>query len=65
VFGAGKLPSVGRSLGEGIRALKRGLEGESEEEKKIKKEETKKEVGDLPKEKESGGESSPAQVSKQ
>jgi len=31
VFGAGKLPQVGSSLGEGIRSFKRGLNGAEKE----------------------------------
>lgn len=34
LFGPGKLPSVGKSLGEAIRGFKKGLESESSEEKK-------------------------------
>lgn len=34
VFGPSKLPSLGKSLGEAIRGFKKGLEDDSEEEKK-------------------------------
>ncbi len=34
IFGAGKLPSVGRSLGSAISEFKEGVKGEDEEEKK-------------------------------
>lgn len=34
VFGASKLPELGRGLGEGIRNFKKALSGETEEEKK-------------------------------
>ena len=30
LFGAGKIPQLGRGLGEGIRNFKRGLKGEDE-----------------------------------
>jgi sec-independent protein translocase protein TatA len=36
LFGASKLPEVGRGLGEGIRNFKKALAGETEEEKKVK-----------------------------
>jgi sec-independent protein translocase protein TatA len=36
LFGAAKLPEVGRGLGEGIRNFKKALAGETEEEKKVK-----------------------------
>jgi len=36
LFGASKLPEVGRGLGEGIKNFKRALSGETEEEKKAK-----------------------------
>ncbi|GAB6065021.1 twin-arginine translocase TatA/TatE family subunit [Aquifex pyrophilus] len=39
LFGASKLPEVGRGLGEGIRNFKKALSGEQEEKKDIKKEE--------------------------
>lgn len=32
LFGAGKLPQLGRGLGEGIRNFKRGLKGGADEE---------------------------------
>ncbi len=38
LFGASKLPEVGKGLGEGIRNFKKALSGEEEQEKKIKKE---------------------------
>jgi len=40
LFGASRLPEVGRGLGEGIRNFKKALSGEEEEEKgrEIKKE---------------------------
>lgn len=31
IFGAGKLPEVGASLGKGIRSFKKGLAGEDQE----------------------------------
>lgn len=38
VFGPGKLPALGKSLGEAIRGFKKGLEdGSAEESKKIEK----------------------------
>jgi sec-independent protein translocase protein TatA len=37
LFGARKLPEIGRGLGEGIRSFKSSLSGESEEEKKEEK----------------------------
>ena len=36
LFGASRLPEVGRGLGEGIRNFKKALAGETEEEKKVK-----------------------------
>jgi len=33
IFGAGKLPSVGRSLGSAISEFKEGVKGDEEEEK--------------------------------
>ncbi|MCS7263091.1 MAG: twin-arginine translocase TatA/TatE family subunit [Aquificaceae bacterium] len=41
LFGAGKLPEVGRSLGEGIRNFKRALSGEEEKVKEVKGQEVK------------------------
>ena len=38
LFGASKLPEVGKGLGEGIRNFKKALSGEEEQEKEIKKE---------------------------
>ncbi|RUM29243.1 MAG: twin-arginine translocase TatA/TatE family subunit [Aquifex sp.] len=39
LFGASKLPEIGRGLGEGIRNFKKALSGEEEEKgKEIKKE---------------------------
>lgn len=34
VFGAGRLPQVGKALGKGIREFKRGVKGEDEQEPK-------------------------------
>jgi sec-independent protein translocase protein TatA len=34
IFGPSKLPALGRSIGEGVKNLKRGLKGEEEAEKK-------------------------------
>ena len=36
VFGVGKLPQVGNTLGKGMRAFRRGQSGEDEEEEKPK-----------------------------
>ncbi len=41
LFGAGKLPEVGRALGEGIRNFKKALSGEEEKIKEVKGEEIK------------------------
>ncbi len=41
VFGPGRLPSLGRSLGEAIRGFKKGLEGKSKESEKIEKQQIK------------------------
>ncbi|HID66061.1 MAG TPA: twin-arginine translocase TatA/TatE family subunit [Aquificaceae bacterium] len=38
LFGASKLPEIGRGLGEGIRNFKKALSGEEEKGKEIKKE---------------------------
>ncbi len=35
LFGAKKLPEIGRGLGEGIRSFKSSVSGESEEEEKV------------------------------
>ncbi|WP_461832425.1 twin-arginine translocase TatA/TatE family subunit, partial [Aquifex sp.] len=35
LFGASKLPEVGKGLGEGIRNFKKALSGEEEQEKEI------------------------------
>lgn len=43
LFGAGKLPEVGRSLGEGIKNFKKAISGEEEKVKEVKGEEVKKE----------------------
>ena len=32
LFGAGRLPQIGGSLGKGLRSFKRGIEGRSDEE---------------------------------
>ncbi len=37
LFGAKKLPEIGRGLGEGIRSFKNSLSGEEEKEEKIVK----------------------------
>jgi len=34
IFGVGKLPQIGKSLGEGLKSFKQGVGGESEEAKK-------------------------------
>lgn len=34
IFGVGKLPQIGKSLGEGLKSFKKGVSGEEEEEKK-------------------------------
>lgn len=46
IFGAGKLPSVGKSLGEGIRGFKEGMRDKDAEKKddKLIEEEKKKDV---------------------
>jgi sec-independent protein translocase protein TatA len=36
IFGASRLPELGKGLGEGIRNFKKALSGETEEEKKVK-----------------------------
>jgi sec-independent protein translocase protein TatA len=41
VFGPKKLPELGKSIGEGIRALRHGLQGEPPPESKDKKPEAK------------------------
>ncbi len=41
LFGAGRLPEVGRSLGEGIRNFKKAFSGEEEKIKEVKGEEVK------------------------
>ncbi|MCS6997790.1 MAG: twin-arginine translocase TatA/TatE family subunit [Aquificaceae bacterium] len=41
LFGAGKLPEVGRALGEGIRNFKKSLSGEEERVKEVKGQEVK------------------------
>lgn len=43
LFGAGKLPEIGRSLGEGLRNFKKALSGEEEKVKEVKGEEVKRE----------------------
>ncbi|MFN4013390.1 MAG: twin-arginine translocase TatA/TatE family subunit [Aquificaceae bacterium] len=45
LFGAGKLPEVGRSLGEGIRNFKKALSGEEEKVKEVKGQEIKEKEG--------------------
>ncbi|MFN4318917.1 MAG: twin-arginine translocase TatA/TatE family subunit [Aquificaceae bacterium] len=45
LFGAGKLPEVGRSLGEGIRNFKKALLGEEEKVKEVKGQEIKEKEG--------------------
>ncbi len=42
VFGVGKLPQVGKSLGEGIRSFKKASQGEDEPATKTEKMETNK-----------------------
>jgi len=34
VFGAGKLPQIGKSLGQGLKNFRKGLKGEGEDEEK-------------------------------
>lgn len=41
LFGAGKLPEVGRALGEGIRNFKKAITGEEDRVKEVKGEEMK------------------------
>ena len=41
IFGAGKLPEIGGAIGKGIKAFKRGQEGEEEETPSKKEEESK------------------------
>ncbi len=41
LFGAGRLPEIGRSLGEGIRNFKRAFSGEEEKVKEVKGREVK------------------------
>ncbi|MCS7171321.1 MAG: twin-arginine translocase TatA/TatE family subunit [Aquificaceae bacterium] len=41
LFGAGKLPEVGRALGEGIRNFKKSISGEEEKVKEVKGQEVK------------------------
>lgn len=41
LFGAGKLPEVGRALGEGIRNFKKAISGEEEKVKEVKGQEVK------------------------
>ncbi len=41
LFGASRLPEMGKALGAGIRNFKKGLSGEEEEGKEIKKAEEK------------------------
>ncbi|MDM7266902.1 MAG: twin-arginine translocase TatA/TatE family subunit [Aquificaceae bacterium] len=45
LFGAGKLPEVGRALGEGIRNFKKAISGEEEKVKEIKGQEVKEKQG--------------------
>jgi len=37
LFGAGRLPQIGGSLGKGLRSFKRGIEGRSDEEESAEK----------------------------
>jgi sec-independent protein translocase protein TatA len=46
IFGAAKLPELGRNLGAGIRDFQKGIKGEDEEPKKLPEEEKKKELTD-------------------
>ncbi len=41
LFGASRLPEIGRSLGEGIRNFKKALSGEEEKVKEVKGQEVK------------------------
>ncbi|MCS7308388.1 MAG: twin-arginine translocase TatA/TatE family subunit [Aquificaceae bacterium] len=43
LFGASRLPELGRSLGEGIKNFKRALSGEEEKVKEVKGQEVKEE----------------------
>jgi len=45
LFGAGKLPEVGRALGEGIRNFKKAISGEEEKVKEVKGQEVKEKQG--------------------
>ena len=45
LFGAGKLPEVGRALGEGIRTFKKAISGEEEKVKEVKGQEVKEKQG--------------------
>lgn len=49
IFGPSKLPALGRSIGEGVKNLKKGLSGGNGDEKKEKK---KKKISDGSEEKE-------------
>ena len=42
VFGVGKLPQVGGAVGKGLRAFKKGQQGEEIEEEEVKSPKTKK-----------------------
>ncbi len=41
LFGAGRLPEIGRSLGEGIKNFKKAFSGEEEKVKEVKGQEVK------------------------
>ncbi len=43
IFGASRLPEVGKALGEGIRNFKKALSGEEEKVKEVKGQEVKEE----------------------
>ena len=45
LFGAGKLPEVGRALGEGLRNFKKAISGEEEKVKEVKGQEVKEKQG--------------------
>jgi len=48
IFGAGKLPQVGRGLGEGIRNFKKGLKGDEEDAKGAGRDDGKNDQGSQP-----------------
>lgn len=44
IFGASRLPEIGKGLGSGIQEFKKSVKGEPESEKKLDSEEKKKEL---------------------